>query len=70
MNGEPAALRKRIRSAFPCRTSGFPMKRYIPATFLDKTASRSGRYVGFGNQTRTYVTAPHAYARLNGPNEI
>ena len=29
-----------------------------------------GWYVGFGNQTRTYVTAPHAYATLNGPNEI
>lgn len=29
-----------------------------------------GWYVGWGSETGTYVTAPHAYATLNGPQEI
>lgn len=29
-----------------------------------------GWYVGYGNQTGTYVTYPHAYTTADGPNEI
>jgi hypothetical protein len=29
-----------------------------------------GWYVGYGTQTGTYVTTPHAYATLNGPSEV
>jgi hypothetical protein len=33
------------------------------------TGLEVGWYVGYGNQTGTYVTTPHAYATLNGPSE-
>ncbi len=29
-----------------------------------------GWYVGWGAQTKTYVTKPHAYATANGPDEV
>lgn len=29
-----------------------------------------GLYTGWGGQTHTYVTSPHAYATLNGPDEV
>lgn len=34
------------------------------------TGLEVGWYVGWGAETGTYVTAPHAYATLNGPHEI
>jgi hypothetical protein len=33
------------------------------------TGLEVGWYVGYGAQTGTYVTTPHAYATLNGPSE-